>query len=329
MSIEDKNPEIIQESMNENQVNPISTYPKEKRWGDRTDGWILKDLSSFSTLVPHLMTSRNSSAIYFKDKIDVTDFVQYVENKNKELSTNPVRTPEGSIDKITYFNVFLAALIRLFTVKPHLNRFITGRKFYQRKKIEVAFVAKKEFTEEGEETIIKESFERDETLWSIVSRLNKGINIVKTEETDDATDILNLFSRFPKTIVHLAISFLDFLNYIGRYPKAIYNEDPMHASVLVANLGSIGVRKVPYHHLYDRGTTSVFICLGEIHKDRIYNDKTGEFVERDLVEISTTIDERISDGFYYIRAMNEFKEILNNPKLLEEKLEHIPIDDSL
>ena len=39
-------------------------------------------------------------------------------------------------------------MIRLFTVKPHLNRFISGRKFYQRKKIEVAFVAKKEFTEE-------------------------------------------------------------------------------------------------------------------------------------------------------------------------------------
>ena len=329
MSLENKNQEVIQDSMEKNHVNPKSYYPNEKRWGDRKDGWILKDLSSFSNLVPHLMTSRNSSAIYFKDKIDVTDFVKYVESKNKELSINPIKTPEGAIDKITYFNVFLAALVRLFTVKPHLNRFISARKFYQRKKIEVAFVAKKEFSEVGEETTIKKSFGRDETLWSIVSRLNKGIKMVKTEDTDDATDILNLFARFPKTLVHLAISFLDFLDYIGRYPKDIYKEDPMHASVFVANLGSIGLRSVPYHHLYDRGTTSVFICLGEIHKDRIYNDKTGEFVERDLVEISTTIDERISDGFYYIRAMDEFKEILNNPKLLEEKLERIPVDNAV
>ena len=43
-------------------------------------------------------------------------------------------------------------------------------------------------------------------------------------------------------------------------------------------------------------------------------------------EISTTIDERISDGFYYIQAMNEFKEILNKPERLEEKLEHFPVD---
>jgi pyruvate/2-oxoglutarate dehydrogenase complex dihydrolipoamide acyltransferase (E2) component len=45
-----------------------------------------------------------------------------------------------------------------------------------------------------------------------------------------------------------------------------------------------------------------------------------------VVEISTTIDERISDGFYFIKAMNEFKEILNNPQLLEKKLEQFPVD---
>jgi hypothetical protein len=258
--------------------------------------------------------------------MDVTDFVRYVEGKNQELSQNPVENPHGSVDKITYFNVFLAALVRLFTIKPHLNRFIAGRNFYQRKKIEVAFVAKKEFTEEGEETVIKESFGRDETLWSIVIRLNKGIKSVKTGEADDATDILNRFARLPKPVVQFSVGFLDLLNYLGHYPKDIYQADPMHASVFVTNLGSIGLKSVPYHHLYDRGTSSVFICLGEIHQDWIHHPETGELVERYLVEISTTIDERISDGFYFIRAMNEFKKILNNPQLLEERLEHYPVD---
>lgn len=100
----------------------------------------------------------------------------------------------------------------------------------------------------------------------------------------------------------------------------------MHCSAFVSNLGSIGVRNVPYHHLYDRGTCSVFICLGEIHKDKVYDSESSDFIERDFVEISVTIDERISDGFYYINAMNTFKEILNNPKILEKECEHIPID---
>jgi hypothetical protein len=303
-----------------------SSYPQEKRRGDRKDGWILKDMSSFTKLIPHLMPSRNSSAIYFKEKIDVTDFVRYVEEKNQELSRNPVNTPQGSVDKITYFNVFLAALVRLFTLKPHLNRFVAGRNFYQRKKIEVAFVAKKEFTEEGEETVIKKSFARDETLWSIVSRLNKGIRTVKTGDQDDATDILNQFARLPMPVIRFSVGVLDLLNYFGHYPQDIYQADPMHASVFVTNLGSIGLKNVPYHHLYDRGTSSVFICLGQIHSDWSQTTPHGEPVERYLVEISTTIDERISDGFYFIRAMNEFKKILNNPQLLEEGLEHYPVD---
>lgn len=303
-----------------------SSYPRDKRRGDRGDGWILKDLSSFTKLIPHLMTTRNSSAIYFKEKIDVTKFVGYVEEKNQELHQNPVKTLDGDVDKITYFHVFMAALVRLFTLKPHLNRFIAGRNFYQRKKIEVAFVAKKEFTEEGEETIVKESFNRDETLWAVSSRLSKGIKVAKTGQTDDATDILNTFARLPKPLVRLSLGFLDLLNYLGHYPDTIYQADPMHASVFVTNLGSIGLKSVPYHHLYNRGTTSVFICLGEIHQDRLYDPGSGELVERYVVEISTTIDERISDGFYFIKAMNEFKEILNNPQLLEKKLEQFPVD---
>ncbi|MDD1774838.1 MAG: hypothetical protein LUQ24_04855 [Methanobacterium sp.] len=308
------------------QNNHASLYNRKKKRGDRNDGWILKDLSSFTKLVPHLMTSRNGAAIYYKDKIDVTSFVEYVSRKNRELKNNPVQIEDGNIDKITYFNVFLAALVRLFTLKPHLNRFISGRKFYQRKRIEMAFVAKKEFTEDAEETIIKKSFRREETLWTIVDKLNKGIKTVKSGEADDASNILDTFAEFPGPVVQLSVKLLDFLNYIGKYPKSIYREDPMHSSAFVANLGSIGIRNVPYHHLFDRGTNSVFICLGEIHSDKVYNHETGEYEERYLVEISITIDERISDGFYYIGAIKLFTEILNNPEKLEKKLEHYPVD---
>ncbi|HNS26356.1 MAG TPA: hypothetical protein PKK85_09840, partial [Methanobacteriaceae archaeon] len=66
--------------------------------------------------------------------------------------------------------------------------------------------------------------------------------------------------------------------------------------------------------------------LGEIYKNYIYNPETDEHDERYLVEVSTTIDERISDGFYYTSAMNKFKEILNNPEELEEKLTNYPVD---
>jgi len=309
-----------------NTTNHGSSYRQKKVRGDRKDGWIIKDINSFNKLLPHIMTSRNESAIYFKEKMDVTSFVEYVKSKNKELSQDPQKTPHGDVDKITYFNVFIAALIRLLTVKPHMNRFIAGRKYYQRKDIEVAFVAKKDLSEEGEETIIKKSFQRDENLWSIVSKLQKEIKTVKTEKTAEADDVIGLFASFPGPIVNLALKFLNFLDSRGMYPEDLRKDDPMHSSLFITNLGGIGVRNVPYHHLYDWGTNSIFVCLGEIYKDKVYNGETGKNEERYLVEISTSIDERISDGFYYFNAMNKLKEILNHPQELEEELTSYPID---
>lgn len=190
----------------------------------------------------------------------------------------------------------------------------------------MAFVAKKEFTEEGEETIIKKAFDREETLWSIVTKLHRGINTVKKGEADEATDTLDLFAKMPGPIIRIALKFLDLLNHLGSYPQDLYRDDPMQSSIFITNLGSIGIRDVPYHHLFDRGTNSVFICLGEIYKDQVYHQKTDRYEEKYLVEISTTIDERISDGFYFINAMNKFKKILNHPEELEKSINNYPVD---
>lgn len=88
MSVEDK-------TKKDGDSVPPSSYPQKKRRGDRKDGWILKDLSPFTKLIPHLMPSRNSSAIYFKEKIDVTDFVRYVEKKMLSYPSPRLKQPRG------------------------------------------------------------------------------------------------------------------------------------------------------------------------------------------------------------------------------------------
>ena len=101
----------------------------------------------------------------------------------------------------------------------------------------------------------------------------------------------------------------------------------MHASVFVANLGSIGL-KMFHITIYMIEEQLLFLFAWGDSQKKSTKKIWREFIERYFVEISTTIDERISDGFYYIRAMNEFKKILNNPKALEKIGTH-PIDDSL
>ncbi|MGL4669515.1 MAG: 2-oxo acid dehydrogenase subunit E2 [Methanobacteriaceae archaeon] len=292
---------------------------KKKRRGDRSDGWILKELNPFTIMVPYLMKTRTGSSLYIKEDIDMTKFLEYINKKNKKLE---------AVNKITYFNLFTAALVRTFALKPHLNRFVLGKKHYQRKKIEVGFVVKKVFSEDGAETTMKERFERDTTIQDVVNRLNKNINQVKDTNNgiDETEDLMKKFIKLPRFIIMGIEKFLGFLDFFGKYPEVIRKDDPMHCSVFLSNLGSIGIENPPYHHLYDRGTCSIFICMGKIHKKNVYNKKIKEFEEKDIMEVAFTLDERITDGFYYINAINFFKEVLSNPEVLETKPDKIPID---
>ena len=303
-----------------------STDPNKKRgkrFGDRRDAWKVRNLDAYSKTVPFLMPDRASSTVYFKDIIDATNLVEYIKRKNEELEKLPEN--ERFITKYTYFQVIMTALTRTLALKPHMNRFISGHRIFQRKKIVHIFVAKKALVEEAIETIVKVAFDRDVCLDDVAYKLNKNIKEAKNED-DETTDFLKLLMKFPRFLVIIFKKLMDVANYFGLYPKGIEYIDPMHGSTFVSNLGSIGLENVPFHHLYDRGTCSIFLCVGKIHKGQIY-DKDNGFIEKDILEFSFTIDERISNGFYYIQAINIFKNFITNPELLEDRLKEVPIDE--
>lgn len=112
---------------------------------------------------------------------------------------------------------------------------------------------------------------------------------------------------------------MDFFIVIGHSPTFLRKMDIMQCSAFVSNLGSIDLSTVPLHHLYDRGTCSVFITIGKVQK--IENSENYE------VEISATMDERVTDGFYMINSLKLLQNILDNPEQLDERLEYVPIDE--
>ncbi len=89
----------------------------------------------------------------------------------------------------------------------------------------------------------------------------------------------------------------------------------MYASVYVSNLGSLGLDSV-FHHLFEYGNTSNFIALGKIHKAPVV-DENGELSVKDVVRIGYTLDDRISEGIYFVKAIELFKNFMQNPEILE------------
>ena len=97
---------------------------------------------------------------------------------------------EKGIRKYTYFGVFMAALVRTLAMRPHLNRFISSGKIYQRRNIKLCFVAKKDMTEDAPETDVLAVFKRTANLDDVMRKLQGGIREAK-EGDDDTTDVLN------------------------------------------------------------------------------------------------------------------------------------------
>ena len=110
-------------------------------------------------------------------------------------------------------------------------------------------------------------------------------------------------------------------------PKFIHELSPFHTSVFVTNMGSIGADPI-YHHVYNFGTTSLFIALGIRRRQRVI-DSDGKVKERKIIKLRFVADERIADGYYLSVALKYFTRLFNKPEELEVAPEEIRYDDQI
>jgi len=94
-------------------------------------------------------------------------------------------------------------------------------------------------------------------------------------------------------------------------PRAAIENDPMHTSIFVANLGSIGLDD-SYHHLYEHGTCSIFAALGT-PKKTLFVARDGTAEVRDGLKVRWTLDERIADGFTAGQGLAWAKRVIEDP----------------
>ena len=101
-------------------------------------------------------------------------------------------------------------------------------------------------------------------------------------------------------------------------PKAIVDLSPFHTTFYITNLKSLGINHV-HHHIYNFGTTGLFLAMG---KEKVIPVvKNGEIVQEKHMGYSLVSDERICDGLYFALALRQLRKIMQNPAVLENKLE--------
>ncbi len=273
---------------------------------NRKDGIKVKNLDGMHGLINFVMPRRADSEVYINTKLDVTKLVDYIKNKKKE---------KGNED-LTYFHAFSIAIGKLLYNRPLLNRFVINKTHYDRKDITLSFVAKKEFTDHAEETFNVVKVEEKDNLFTMSNKISGKVHKVREEKkTNTADNFINSIGKLPKFIRWFIIKIVKFADNHDLIPQSLTSNSIYHSSVLLSNLGSLKCGAI-YHHLTDLGTNSVLITIGEIKDEPVVID--GKVEIRKMCEFGVTLDERIGDGFYFVKSLKLLEYMFNNPEVLEE-----------
>jgi hypothetical protein len=271
----------------------------------RYEGELVQGESSERKFMPFLMRGRNESIVLYEQAVDVTAVLAYLERVNAGL-------PEK---KVTFFNVLLCAMVRAMALRPKMNRFVVGRRIYQRKWIDVSFAVKKKFHDDANMSVVKVRFDKEDTLSTVAEKVQRSISRGRDSAETGSEKLMSFFIRMPRPIIHFVMWFLRTLDYFNLLPGSMIETDETYCSMFLANLGSVGL-EAPYHHLYEWGTVPLFGVIGKVAKEPTV-DEAGQVVARDIVRVKWSYDERIADGFYCARSLDLFRDFMRDPQSLE------------
>jgi len=271
---------------------------------------INKHISAINRFFPYVMPDRNGSVVYLELNFEMENALEYLKKINKD------RPKE---DQIKLFDLLLAAIHRTYLERPRLNRFIIGKRYYQRNEHIYFFVSKSELTDKGKERTVGLKLGPRDGIFEVHKKARGDIKETKENDTnknDEAT--LDVLFKFPRWFIRWFAKFVyKFLDNRDMMPEFFAATDSMHGSAYIANLGSFGVVDPPYHHLYDYGDISLFFVLGGLRKDAVVDQETGEISVKTRMPVKITIDERIADGVYFNNTFHVMNEFFQDPTKLE------------
>ncbi len=267
----------------------------------RRDGRLVPDLPTLRRVMPALMRTRLEATVYYTQHLDCERLLGWLEEVNQGRSGQ---------DRIRFFHLFLTAYGRLFRQRPELNRFVSGGRTYQREQISFSFTVKQAMDDEAGEVQATLVLTGEETVEDVRRMVEEELVQARGSTASEGDRLIDALGRVPAPAlagVARAAFALDRLNLM---PRFLQDALPVYASSYLVNLGSLGA-EAPFHHLYQHGTTSIFVAIGRIRPEPVVVE--DEVVVRRRVAIVYTIDERVTDGFYLVRSADLLQAMFDDP----------------
>ena len=114
-------------------------------------------------------------------------------------------------------------------------------------------------------TVAKVYFDLDDDIFTVNKKLSDVIEKIQDSTVESSMDRLAKKRVRVPGLLSVAVGFFMFLDKFFALPFSIVDASPFHTSLFVTNLASIRAGAA-YHHLYQFGTTGIFVLLGQPSK---------------------------------------------------------------
>ena len=271
----------------------------------RPDGTRVKGLTPIVQALPYIMPKRYDAQNWASDYVDEEIMKGFIRQKRREGR------------HVTHMSVLVAAYYKAALENPKVNYFIMNRKVYKRNHFCFSFVILKT-REDGtpDETALKVFLEPEDDVFTISRKIKELVDRNQETAHNNSTDkFVNLAFSTPG-LARFVFWMAYHLDLHGLLPRKIIDLSPFHTSLFVTNLASINTQYI-FHHCYEFGTTSVFICMGKPTLDTLA--PAGS--RKKQLPLGVVMDERIATGIEYSRFFAAFERYLKKPELLESRLD--------
>ncbi len=272
---------------------------------DRPDGTRVRDLPRLRRIMPFIMPRRADAVVYFEQRLDLSRTQDYLARWNAD----PARP------RLTLFHLWLAAAARTLHDRPRVNRFVAGQRLWQRNAVEIAISVIKAKDDDAKLTVVKQTFAPGMGLTAtracIEDATANGRGAAKTASEKE----VDLVTRLPRAVITLLVWLQRKADHWNLLPASLIHNDPLYSSLMVTNLGSIGI-DAAWHHMYEHGTLSIFAAMGKA-APMAFATEDGGLAARPGLTLRFAFDERVADGFYAARSLDLMQMLAEQPWLLE------------
>ncbi|MDO5111644.1 MAG: hypothetical protein Q4E65_05010 [Clostridia bacterium] len=266
---------------------------------NRADGVRVNANNPMYEIIPYIMDKRYDSQNMVTLDIPVGPMDDFLRQKRRE------GTP------LSHLALVICAYLRATAEYPALNRFVVNRRIYARKEFTVGMVVLKPGVDQG--TMNKMFLELTDDVFDVQRKIDAYV--AENRQTGDhnkTDDIMAKLLRFP-ALCGFIVNILKWADLHNLLPKSVIDASPFHESLVITNLASIRTNHI-YHHLYEFGTVSLIVAMGNLREVAKRVNGTVEHVR--CLPLGCVMDERICSGSYYALCFSRIRAYLADPSLM-------------